>query len=55
VIQIREMRWAENVGRVGKTINLYNILIGKPEGNEPHGRYKRGRDNNIKINFIELG
>jgi len=35
------MKWAIYVAPVGKEINTYRILVGKPEGKTPLGRPKR--------------
>jgi len=29
------MRWAGHVERMGEIRNVYNVLVGKPEGNTP--------------------
>jgi hypothetical protein len=34
VIKSRRMRWAGYVARLGDTINMYIIFVGKPEGEE---------------------
>jgi hypothetical protein len=31
-IKSRRMRWAEHVTRMGEERNVYNVLVGKPEG-----------------------
>jgi hypothetical protein len=32
---------------MGEMTNAYNILVGKPEGKRPLGRYRRGWEDNI--------
>jgi hypothetical protein len=34
---------------IGETKNAYKILIRKPDGKKPHGRTKRGSEDNIKV------
>jgi hypothetical protein len=34
------MRWAGNVARMEQMKKAYNILVGKPEGKGPLGRYR---------------
>jgi hypothetical protein len=34
--------------------NAYKILVGKPEGERPFGRYRRRRDDNIRIDLNEI-
>jgi hypothetical protein len=33
--------------------NVYNILVGKPEGKRPLGRRRRRWEDNIKMNLME--
>jgi hypothetical protein len=40
MIKSRMMRWAGYVERMGKKMNAYRILVGKPEGKRPLGRPK---------------
>jgi hypothetical protein len=35
--------------------NAYRILVGKPEENRPLGRPRRRWEDNIKLNFREIG
>jgi hypothetical protein len=37
----RRMPWAGHVARMGKMRNVYNILVGKPEGKRPLVRPRR--------------
>jgi hypothetical protein len=34
---------------------VYRALVGKPEGKKPLGRLRRRWENNIKIDFQEVG
>jgi hypothetical protein len=49
MINSRRMRWVGHVARMGKTTNVYRILVGKPERNTPLGRPRRRWGDNIKI------
>jgi hypothetical protein len=55
VLKSRRMRWAEHVARMGKERGMYRVLVGKPEGKRPLGRACRRRENNIKIDFEDVG
>jgi hypothetical protein len=39
----------------GEKKNAYRILVGKPEGRGPLGRPRRRWEDNIKMNFREIG
>jgi hypothetical protein len=54
-IKSRRMRWAGHVARMGEGRNLYRVLVGKPEGKIPLGRPRRRWENEIKMNFREVG
>jgi hypothetical protein len=49
------MRWAENVASMGEMANVYRLLVRKPEGMKPHRKPRRRREDNIKMDFIEIG
>jgi hypothetical protein len=34
---------------------VYRVLVGKPEGRRPLGRHRRRWEDNIKMNFQEVG
>ena len=34
---------------------MYRVLVGKPEGNRPLGRPRRGWEDNIKMDLQEVG
>ena len=34
---------------------MYRILVGKPEGKKPLGRPRRRREDNIKMDFWDVG
>ena len=35
--------------------NAYRVLVGKPEGKRPLGRPRRRREDNINLDFMEVG
>jgi hypothetical protein len=47
------MDWAR--GKYGERICAYRILVGKPEGRRPLGRFRCRWEDNIKINLREMG
>jgi hypothetical protein len=49
------MRWAEHVARLGDMRNVYNILVGKPEGKRPLGRPRRRWEYNIIMVLRKIG
>ena len=49
------MRWAGHVARVGERRGVYRVLVGKPEGKRPLGRPRRRWEDNIKMDFQEVG
>jgi hypothetical protein len=51
MIKSRRMRWAGHVSRMGKKINAYRILVGKPEGKIPLGRLRCRWEDNIKMDL----
>ena len=49
------MRWAGNVALMGGRRGTYRFLVGKPEGKRPLGRPSCRWDDNIKMDFQEVG
>jgi hypothetical protein len=41
MIKPRRMRWVGRVARMGEKMNVYRLLVGKPEGKRPRGRPRR--------------
>ena len=39
----------------GERIGAYRFLVGKPEGKRPFGRPRGRQEDNIKVDFQELG
>jgi hypothetical protein len=40
---------------MGEKMNVYRLLVGKPEGKRPLGRPRRRWIDNIKMNLLEIG
>jgi hypothetical protein len=55
MIKLRRMRLAGHEARMGKTRNVYRILVRKPEGKRPLGRPRRRWVYNIKMDLRETG
>jgi hypothetical protein len=55
VINSRRIKWVKHVARLGERRDLYRVLLGKSEGKRPLGRPRRGRENNIKMDFQKVG
>jgi hypothetical protein len=55
IIKSRRIRWAGHVARMGKKINGYRLLVGKPEGKRPLGRPRHRWVNNIRMGLGEVG
>ena len=51
------MRCAGHVARVGggESRGVYRVLVGKPEGERPLGRHRHRWEDNIKVDFQEMG
>jgi hypothetical protein len=55
VIKSRRMRWAGRVGHMGEGRGVYRVLVGKPGGKRQLGRPRLGWEDNIKMDFQEIG
>jgi len=55
MIDLRRMRWAGHVARMGKMRGVYRVLVGKPKGKGPLGRPRCGWGGNIKMHLKEMG
>jgi hypothetical protein len=55
VIKSRRTRWEGHVARMGEVRNAYKILVGKPEGKRPRGRYRHRWEDNIRMDIREIG
>jgi hypothetical protein len=51
VIRSGRMRLARHVARMGDRSCAYRILVGKPEGKSPVGRYRGRWEDNIKMDL----
>jgi hypothetical protein len=40
---------------MGERRGLYRVVVGKPEGKRPPGRHRHRWEDNIKMEFEELG
>jgi hypothetical protein len=49
------MRWAGHVARIGKKMNVYKLLVGKPERKGPLGRPRRRWMDKIKMDIAGIG
>ena len=43
------------MARMGEGRGVYRVLVGKPEGKRPLGRPRRRWEDNIKMDFQEVG
>ena len=55
VIKSRRIRWAGHVARMEEGRGVNKVLVGKPEGKRPLGRPRRKWEDNIKMDFEEVG
>ena len=55
MVNSRRMRWAWHVARMGEDRCVQRVLVGKPEGKRQLGRPRRRWEDNIKIDFQEVG
>jgi len=44
-----------HVARMGKGRGVHRVLVGKPEGKRPLGSSRRRWENNIKMDYQEVG
>ena len=43
------------MARMGERRDTFSVLLGRPEGKRPLGRYLRGWDYDIEVGLQELG
>jgi hypothetical protein len=55
VVKLRRMRWAGHVARMGEDRGVHRVLVGRPKGKRPLGRPRRRWEDNIKMDFQEIG
>jgi len=49
------MKWAGHVVRMGEEMEVYRVLVDKPEGRRPLGRPRRRWVDNIELDLQEVG
>ena len=54
MIKSSRMRWAGHVALVGERRGVYRVLVKKPEGKRPLGRPRHRREDNIKMDLLEV-
>jgi hypothetical protein len=54
VIKSRAMRWAGNVAHIGKKINAYGNLEGKPDEKKPLARPRHRQEDNTQTNLTKI-
>ena len=54
-IKSRRMRWEGHMACMGDKKGAYRVLMGKPERKRPLGRPWHGWEDNIKMDFQEVG
>jgi len=52
---MRRIRWVVHVARMGERRGVCRVLVGKPEGKRPRGRPMRRWEDNIKMDFQDVG
>jgi hypothetical protein len=55
VIKSKRMEWDGHVACMGERRGLYRVLLGKPKGKGPLGRSRIRWEDNIKMDFEEVG
>ena len=55
VLKSRRMRWAGHVVQMTEGRGVYRVLVGKPEGKRSLGRLRHRWEDNIKMDFQEVG
>jgi hypothetical protein len=51
----RRTRWAGHVSHMRESRGMYRVLVGKPEGKTPLGRYRHRWEDNIKMDLQKVG
>jgi hypothetical protein len=55
LIKSRRMRWTGHVACMGEGRGVYRVLVGRSEGKRPLGRPRYRWEDNIKMDFKEIG
>jgi hypothetical protein len=53
--ELRRIKWAGHVTRMGERRGVYRVLVRKPEAKRPLGRPRRRWEGNIKMDIQEVG
>jgi len=54
-MKARRMGWVANVARMVEKVGTYRAFMVKPKGRRPLGRSGYRRENNSKIDLLEIG
>ena len=49
------MKWAGHVACIGEGRGVFQVLVGKPEGMRPLGRFRHRWKDNIQMELQEMG
>jgi len=49
------MRWVGHVVRMGDRRGVFRVLVVKPEGKAPLGKFRHSWEDNIKMDLQEVG
>jgi len=55
VIKSRRTRWTGHMELMGENRDVFWVLVGKPEGKRSLVRHRHGWEDNIKMDFEEVG
>jgi hypothetical protein len=55
IVRVIKSRWAGHVARMGEGRAVYRVLAGRPERKRPLERPRRRWEDNIKMDFREMG
>jgi hypothetical protein len=55
VIKSRRIKWAGFIALIGEGRSVHRVLVGKPEGKRPLGRPSCRWEDNIRMDFKEVG
>jgi hypothetical protein len=55
VVKSRQMRWAGHVAGMGEDRSVHRVRVGKPEGKRSLRRPRGRWEDNIKMDFQEVG
>ena len=55
VIKSRRLRWTGHVARMEEGKSVFKFLTGKPTGKRPYGKPRRRWEDNIRMDFDEIG